>query len=129
MKLPKSYDNWKDAEHRRKFAREYGRKRYKEGLTWAQNNPEKVKIKRRRRTLRKYNLTLEEWNDLFLEQGKKCAICKTDKAGKWGWATDHNHITGMVRGILCSSCNTAIGQMKDDPLRLRLAADYLEKKI
>ena len=40
---------------------------------------------------------------------------------------DHNHVTERVRGKLCMSCNTAIGHLKDNPVVLRSAADYLEK--
>lgn len=104
----------------------YFLKLHHEGKTWAKRNPDKVKAKRRRRTLKKYGLTIEEWNEMFASQGNSCAICLSKETARFGWATDHDHITGEVRGILCGNCNTAIGQMKDDPTRLRLAADYLE---
>lgn len=41
---------------------------------------------------------------------------------------DHCHTTNVVRGGLCSTCNVAIGMMKDNALNLRRAADYLEAK-
>jgi hypothetical protein len=40
---------------------------------------------------------------------------------------DHDHRTGDFRGWLCNSCNAALGFAKDDPWRLRLLADYLER--
>lgn len=86
-----------------------------------------TKEKRRTRTLRNYGLTIQSWEKMFYEQGFACAICKSKTSAKFGWATDHNHKTGKVRGILCSNCNTAIGQMKEDSKRLRLAADYIDK--
>ncbi len=39
---------------------------------------------------------------------------------------DHNHDTGKVRGILCRSCNLALGMFKDDKRLVRIALAYLE---
>lgn len=39
---------------------------------------------------------------------------------------DHDHITGALRGLLCNFCNRALGNMRDNPVALRQAADYLE---
>jgi hypothetical protein len=40
---------------------------------------------------------------------------------------DHDHATGVVRGMLCFPCNAAIGHLRDDPQVVRRAAAYLEK--
>lgn len=69
---------------------------------------------------------------LFEAQGGVCAACKQPETqmrnGKVKWlAVDHCHETDVVRGLLCCDCNIAIGKMRDDPARLRAAADYLEK--
>lgn len=39
---------------------------------------------------------------------------------------DHCHKTGRVRGVLCFSCNAALGQFKDQPDVIRRAATYVE---
>lgn len=56
-------------------------------------------------------------------QGGVCAICRTAPAVH----VDHDHVTGKVRGMLCFSCNAALGHFKDDPVVLRRAADYLDR--
>jgi hypothetical protein len=40
---------------------------------------------------------------------------------------DHEHVSGDIRGVLCRSCNTALGAVKDDiSILIRLLA-YLER--
>ena len=73
-----------------------------------------------------YGISQDDWEMLFKERGKKCAICQSDDpAGDKGWHTDHSHETGNVRGILCGICNLALGQINHDPVLLRRAATYI----
>src|SRR3990172_7927579 len=61
--------------------------------------------------LRKYGLTEEQFQGMLQKQGGRCAICRTDVPGGRGgksFATDHDHVTGIVRGLLCQRCNQAI---------------------
>lgn len=95
---------------------------------WARENRSRVRDNQRKI---KYGITPQEWDAMFESQGRACAICKVDEPGKGSkgqWNTDHNHLTGKVRGILCWPCNTAIGKFKDNPATLRRAADYLEEE-
>lgn len=74
-----------------------------------------------------YGITLLQWEGMFDAQGKQCAICgSTDPRGR-NWHTDHCHKTGVVRGILCGCCNSAIGKMNEDPRVMAKAAEYLSK--
>lgn len=75
---------------------------------------------------RKYGISIGDYNILFLKQDGKCAICGVhQKDLKKKLSVDHNHGTGKVRGLLCPNCNSAIGMLKDDPLMLKAAIDYL----
>lgn len=80
------------------------------------------------RIRRVYGIDSVTFDRLFEDQGKACAIClRTDESSSVTWSIDHCHASGAVRGILCTRCNTGIGQMGDDPARLRAAADYIEQ--
>lgn len=81
----------------------------------------------------KYGMTIDEYNKLLRQQNGVCAICDMPETrtrkGKLSWlCVDHSHITGRVRGLLCSSCNTAIGKLKVDNLgiiNLQKAIEYI----
>jgi hypothetical protein len=40
---------------------------------------------------------------------------------------DHAHESRLIRGLLCTNCNKAIGHFKDDPSLLLRAIAYLNK--
>lgn len=96
-------------------------------LRWRKANPEKNKRAKRNSMLRKYGLDADSFDALLRSQGGRCCICATRKPAGKGWAVDHNHATGRVRGILCSPCNAGIGLLQDDANILRSAALYLER--
>lgn len=53
-----------------------------------------------------------------------CAICKTKLKTPY---VDHDHDTGLIRGILCNRCNRALGMFKDDRFMLLNAVAYLDR--
>jgi hypothetical protein len=88
----------------------------------------------RLRKIQSFGLTEEEYNDLFASQNGLCAICNGKERARAAMtrniralAIDHCHETDRVRGLLCSSCNRAVGLLKDDPELIRKAADYVER--
>lgn len=97
---------------------------------WSQRNLRETgrgRLAARKRALCEF-ITEEQCIGLFNSQGGRCAICRKNLT----WPSkdahvDHNHLTGMIRGILCSMCNRGIGNFKDNPEYLRTGADYLEK--
>lgn len=76
---------------------------------------------------RNYGISLEEFDSILEAQGNACAICHCTESGGKNWHVDHDHNTGAIRGLLCNSCNTALGHMRDSPAILRAAADYVER--
>lgn len=85
--------------------------------------------RRKWRMTNKYGITPDDYDRMLSEQNQACAICKaTDPGTVHGfWHVDHCHDRGHVRGLLCNTCNLALGLMADDPARLRAAADYIER--
>ena len=81
------------------------------------------KTRKETKYVHRYGMTRAEHEKLIEEADGLCAICKQPDL----LVIDHCHATGRVRGLLCMKCNVALGFMKDDPTRLRAAADYLLK--
>ena len=104
------------------YMREYSRKARKA-------NPDYHKSLQLRRN---YGITIADYNRMLDAQNGCCDVCgkteKTEIAGRTlSLAVDHDHATGVVRGLLCSNCNTAIGLLGDDPALLDAAKAYLAK--
>ena len=77
---------------------------------------------------RTYGITAQHYYKLFKNQRHMCAICKKHQSEEGRkFAVDHKHGTLVVRGLLCQSCNTAIGLFKENIKSLLTAAKYLTK--
>lgn len=85
----------------------------------------------------KYGITHEQYLELLAQQNYACALnpahvepesykLKTGRRGGF-WHIDHDHQTGKVRGILCRTCNTALGALGDSLPGIALAVGYLNK--
>lgn len=75
--------------------------------------------------LRRYGLTVAEYDAMAAVFDGGCWVCEQSDPNGRRLAVDHDHATGLVRGLLCTDCNRAIGLMRDDPTRLERAARYL----
>lgn len=77
----------------------------------------------------KYGLTIEQYESMYRSQNGACAIClKQHLTGKRNRLfVDHDHATGIVRGLLCGNCNSAIGHLKDDRAAIFRAITYLTR--
>ena len=73
--------------------------------------------------LTEYGISLLQYEAMLEAQNGVCAICKKTE-GKH-LSVDHNHVTGEIRGLLCSRCNLVIGRCNDDTKLLKAAILYL----
>jgi len=73
-----------------------------------------------------YNITIDEYEKLLIQQNNGCAICGRDNNGKRMMCVDHCHSTGGVRGLLCNNCNLGLGNFMDDIKLLENAIKYLK---
>ena len=85
---------------------------------WRKNNPEKAKAVYRKH---RYGVTPEFFDEQFEKQNGLCAVCKINVATD----IDHSHETEQVRGLLCGSCNRALGLLQENREILQSAMDYL----
>lgn len=124
--LAKNRERQKDPEWRRR-ANEQEKARYR-------TDPDKYYW----RNLRlRHGLTQAEHAAFLHKQNHACAICLTpfpadpiaDRRTQRRIYVDHDHASGLVRGLLCPGCNTAVGLMKDDPATAERIASYLRQAI
>ena len=106
----------------------------KSSAAWRKKNPDSDANKQLRR---KYGITLEQYNTLFQLQNGLCGICGKSEStrrrkkthGNERLAVDHCHETGVVRGLLCFKCNTAIGSLGDNEEMVMRVIFYLTNSL
>lgn len=79
---------------------------------------------------RTYGITLENYNQMLIQQGNRCAICSIEfnnTKSDTKCCVDHNHITNKVRGLICKKCNIGLSRFNDNTTILINAIKYLEK--
>lgn len=106
---------------------------------WQLANPDKVKAncrrwhqenKERRYAYKRqlnYGVTPEQFEKLLSLQNRACAICHVEFTQTPD--IDHDHKTGIVRGLLCTNCNNGLGRFKDNVEALESAIKYLTKGL
>lgn len=102
-----------------KYNKENKESRKKVHRVWNINNRERIfdlRLKRR------YGISLEEYKQRTKKQNNKCLICNKERK----LVVDHIKGTKIVRGLLCSKCNSILGYADENPATLREAASYLE---
>jgi len=87
------------------------------------NSPDGRTYWRMHNLKRDFGITIEEYDAMLTKQGGVCAICKRPP-NKNRLAVDHDHTTGEVRGLLCPSCNRAVGYFENGTWR-QAAENYL----
>ena len=97
-----------------------------------QANPKEKRRRTRDNELaRKFGINREKYNDMLAKCGNACEICgASGDEFMRGLHIDHNHCTGLVRGILCVRCNQGLGNFLCDTgyERLLLAIEYVKEK-
>jgi hypothetical protein len=86
----------------------------------------------RRANMAKHHISEVEYDEIFISQGERCAICRDVNPGRF-WCIDHDHgccpgefsCGSCIRGILCWHCNVGLGHFRDNPASLLAAVNYV----
>ena len=93
--------------------------------SYREKNREELKDKELKRN---FGISLHEYDLMLTEQKGKCGCCGVHQNKLTiNLAVDHDHDTGLIRGLLCHLCNTGIGKLGDNIEGLMKALNYLEK--
>jgi len=94
-----------------------------------EQHPERASEYHRRR---KFGLSPVQHRQMVTAQQGRCALCGGEEPGfrngkRKSLAVDHDHVTGVIRSLLCSKCNTALGLLNHDIALISKAIAYLKQ--
>ncbi len=135
----KYYENNK--EDQKVYSKKYYRQHIKECKEYGEkyivgHKEDKKKYDRKYRAVflkKRYNLSIEQYNELFKKQRGRCAICFKVQQDKM-LAVDHDHrccpgaksCGKCIRGLLCNNCNWVLGLINESPIVLKEIQRYLK---
>ena len=101
---------------------------------WEVQSRDKQFRRRKTKNLRRYGISLDQYEWLLATRNGCCWVCRRPETRKRqrkarypeSLYVDHEHSSGMIRGLLCRNCNTAIGYLGDNAETLTAAVKYLE---
>jgi hypothetical protein len=111
-------------ERSREWARENVVRASSQVQAWRAAHPEKAVEMDLKVRLKRYALTIQQFRSLYTLQKGLCAICSVLLPRRFD--IDHDHETGVVRGLLCHPCNIGLGGFKDNQDTLFSAIQYLK---
>lgn len=80
-----------------------------------------------RNLIKRYGITLDDKRNMLNIQNNRCKICGNEFEEESSAFVDHKHENGLVRGLLCTKCNTAIGYLQDNPKIIANAMLYVSQ--
>lgn len=92
---------------------------------WRAEKKRRLEASHRRRIKGQYGLQDGQYEALYEAQGRKCAICQRATGASRRLSVDHDHKTGLVRGLLCRPCNSMLGHGRDSSEFFGRAVQYL----
>lgn len=109
---------------------------YQKAREWRLRNPERMRTYGRVSSLKRYNLTVDDYSEMLTSQDGRCAnpgCIRSDPGRSGSWHVDHDHACcsgkgscgQCVRGLLCMTCNAILGYAKDEINVLVGLIDYL----
>jgi hypothetical protein len=117
------------SERSRRFYHERRDERIAYARAYRKDRPVLAAMTRRRRRLAFYGLDEESYGAMNEAQAGACAIChepehRLSRGLPTPLSVDHDHATGVVRGLLCARCNSVLGLM-EQPGWMAAAGAYL----
>jgi hypothetical protein len=117
----------KVAGYKRRYAEDNPEKVESARKAWRETNPEAHALSARKSHLKtNFGITIEVYDAMLLAQKGRCKICGGNQSARYRYFdVDHDHVTLKVRGLLCRTCNRALGYFERDLAWLKVALAYL----
>ena len=74
-------------------------------------------------------MTLDDYDNMWIEQVGKCVICGDPLPYGYSAHIDHDHVSGKVRSLLCFACNRGIGDFRENEDIMKKSIAYIRGEM